>query len=74
MGQKYTNRSWSVDYQSVARRKAKYFSAKGRRRFGEEKAEVRRKEGGGSAKPHHCSPTPALRADPPPPRGGINYN
>ena len=59
---------------STFRRREGGGSAKGRRRFGEEKAEVRRREGGGSAKNHHCSPIPALRADPPPPRGGINYN
>ena len=41
------------------------------RLLAEKPSTFRRKEGGGSAKPHHCSPTPALRADPPPPRGGL---
>ena len=44
------------------------------RLLAEKPSTFRRREGGGSAKNHHCSPIPALRADPPPPRGGINYN
>ena len=56
---------------STFRRKEGGGSAKGRRRFGEGKAEVRRSPTPAPRGSGTPSPTPALRADPPPPRGGL---